>query len=123
MEVDKFFKQIQRRTERDLYRKTIRTAYKSQKSITTNLGSNLKAVRLKNVAKELFWFFLSVFFGFLFGYLIYEVLGIVSKNFVKHIEGHVFTTKNYFFYFLAIISFVGVYIARLIVWSLKYLSK
>ena len=62
MGVDKMFKQLERRTERDLYRKTFRAVYKSQQSAGKNIGAQLKAARWKSIAREVFWFFFNPFF-------------------------------------------------------------
>jgi hypothetical protein len=123
MAIDKLFRQLERRTERDLYRKTFRMAHKSQQSLYTGLGSNLKAAKWKKVAVEVFWFFASLMIGMLSGYLLFELLAAIipswNMNFIQFFGGAEIT----FIYFLALFCFIGVYITRLIVWSLNYLGR
>tara|TARA_B110000285_G_C14818505_1_gene465352 strand:+ start:362 stop:733 length:372 start_codon:yes stop_codon:yes gene_type:complete len=123
MSVDRLFRQLERRTERDLYRKTYSAAFKSQQSLTNNMGANLKASRWKKIAKEVFWFFTSVFLGFLLGYLLFELFSILiptlKNDLVTYLSGH----DANLYYLVSFICFLGVYVVRLIIWSLKYLAK
>lgn len=123
MGVDEFFKQIERRTERDLYRKSFRFAYKSQQTLLTDTGSKLKLIKKKKIAKEVFWFFMSLVLGFLIGYLlsvlIGDLFGEFKNDFVEYLGGK---EINVIFLFW-LVSFIGVYLVRIVLWSLNSISK
>tara|TARA_B100001287_G_scaffold276098_1_gene285763 strand:- start:550 stop:921 length:372 start_codon:yes stop_codon:yes gene_type:complete len=123
MGVDKMFKQLERRTERDLYRKTFRAVYKSQQSAGKNIGAQLKAARWKSIAREVFWFFLTLLLGFLLGYLLYEMFTIlipnVSVNLIEYFSGN----RINFIYFLSLFCFLGIYLMRIVLWAIKKMSS
>jgi hypothetical protein len=121
--VDKFFRQIERRTEQDLYRKSVRYTYKSQQSLLNDSQSKFKFLRKKKVAKEVFWFFLSLLLGFLIGYLIYLLLGSMFPAFHLDLIQLLWGNEINLIYLLAIISFLGIYLIRVIFWSLNLLGK
>lgn len=123
MAVDKFFRQIERRTEQDLYRKSVRYTYKSQQSLLNDSQSKFKFLRKKKVAKEVFWFFLSLLLGFLIGYLIYLLLGSMFPAFHLDLIQLLWGNEINLIYLLAIISFLGIYLIRVIFWSLNLLGK
>jgi hypothetical protein len=121
--VDKFFRQIERRTEQDLYRKSMRYTYKSQQSLLNDSQSKFKFLKKKKVAKEVFWFFLSLLLGFLIGYLIYLLLGSMFPAFHLDLIELLWGDEINLIYLLATISFLGIYLIRVIFWSLNLLSK
>ena len=123
MGIDRLFKQLERRTERDLYRKTYRAAFKSQQSLTNNIGSTIKASRSRRVAKEVFWFFSSVFLGFLLGYLFFELFSILIPELKSELVYYFGGQDSYLYYVFSCMSFIGIYVVRMIVWSLNYLAK
>ncbi|MFT4603098.1 MAG: hypothetical protein ACI857_003285 [Arenicella sp.] len=123
MAVDKFFRQIERRTEQDLYRKSMRYTYKSQQSLLNDSQSKFKFLKKKKVAKEVFWFFLSLLLGFLIGYLIYLLLGSMFPAFHLDLIELLWGDEINLIYLLATISFLGIYLIRVIFWSLNLLSK
>lgn len=123
MAVDKLFKQIERRTERDLYRKTFTMARKSQKNLTANLGKGMKASKWKKIAKEVFWFFMSLILGFLLGYMFFELLGAIIPKLQMNLISYLGDSQLNLIYFLSVICFTGIYIARIFVWSLNALGK
>ena len=123
MAIDKLFRQLERRTERDLYRKTFRLAHKSQQGLYTNLGANLKAAKWKKIAVEVFWFFSSLFIGMILGYLLFELLSILFPFIKESFSTYLGNSDLSLIYFLGLICFVGVYVTRLIIWSLNYLGR
>lgn len=123
MAIDKLFRQLERRTERDLYRKTFRLAHKSQQSLYTNLDANLKAAKWKKIAVEVFWFFSSLFIGMILGYLLFELLSILFPFIKESFLTYLGNSDLSLIYFLGLICFVGVYVTRLIIWSLNYLGR
>ena len=92
MAVDKFFKSLERRTERDLYRKAFKASRKSQKEIYNVLSGGVKKERRKNLAKEILWFFISIAVGFVIGYTVYEVVLSFSRSFtndlIKYLQSY-----------------------------------
>ena len=123
MGVDEFFKQIERRTEQDLYRRSMRYAYKSQQSLLNDTGSKLKLIKRKKIAKEVFWFFMSIGLGFLIGYLLFLLLGGVFKEFQKDFIEYLGGKELNLIFLLWAISFIGVYLVRTVLWALNLMSK
>ncbi|MDB4533894.1 hypothetical protein N9242_03410 [Vicingaceae bacterium] len=123
MAIDKLFKQLERRTERDLYRKTFRMAHKSQQGLYAGLGDNLKKAKWKKIAVEVFWFFSSLAIGLVLGFLLFELIGSIIPSWKNNFTIFFGGSDAIFIYVLALICFIGVYITRLIVWSLNYLGR
>ena len=123
MGVDEFFKQIERRTEQDLYRRSMRYAYKSQQSLLNDTGSKLKLIKRKKIAKEVFWFFMSIGLGFLIGYLLFLLLGAVFKEFQKDFIEYLGGKELNLIFLLWGVSFIGVYLVRTVLWALNLMSK
>ena len=123
MSVDKMFKKMESRTERDLYRKTFTMARKSQKNLTSSIGKGKKASGWKKFAKEVFWFFMSVVLGFIFGYTLFEIVGVVFPAWQISLIEYFGAGSWNLIYFFSITCFVGIYITRIFIWTLKTLGK
>ena len=123
MAIDKLFRQLERRTERDLYRKTFRMAHKSQQGLYAGVGENLKKAKLKKLAVEVFWLFSSLAIGFISGIVLFELIGAIIPNWKNNFTTFFGGSDALFIYVLSLICFVGVYITRLMVWSLNYLGR
>ena len=123
MAVDKFFKSIERRTERDLYRKAFKATRKSQQDIYNVLSGGVKKERRKKLAREILWFFLSIVIGFTIGYTVYELVLSFSMTFARDLTDYLQFTTIELIYLLSLICFLGVYFARLTVWALNLISE
>lgn len=101
-----------------------KSAFKESKELTGGADKKLFKVLSKSkmskqkLAAEILWFFGAAFIaaiaGFLAFYLIGEFLTDVFVDYVKQLDS---MTKFYFWIWL--FCFIGVYIARLIVWAIK----
>ena len=123
MAVDKFFKSLERRTERDLYRKAFKVTRKSQQDIYNVLSGGVKKERRKKLAREILWFFLSIVIGFTIGYTVYELVLSFSMTFTRDLIDYLQFTTIELIYLLSLICFLGVYFARLTVWALNLISE
>lgn len=123
MAVDKFFKSLERRTERDLYRKAFKATRKSQQDIYNVLSGGVKKERRKKLAREILWFFLSIVVGFTIGYTVYELVLSFSTSFTRDLTDYLQFTKIELIYLLSLVCFLGVYVARLTVWALNLISE
>ena len=123
MAVDKFFKSLERRTERDLYRKAFKASRKSQKEIYNVLSGGVKKERRKNLAKEILWFFISIAVGFVIGYTVYEVVLSFSRSFTNDLIKYLQFSKIEFIYLLSLVCFFGVYLSRITIWALNLISE
>ena len=123
MAVDKFFKSIERRTERDLYRKAFKATRKSQQDIYNVLSGGVKRERRKKLAREILWFFLSIVIGFTIGYTVYELVLSFSTSFTRDLTDYLQFTTIELIYLLSLVCFLGVYVDRLTVWALNLISE
>lgn len=119
MPVGELFKRLERQTEMDLLSKASQIGINAQTNIYSNLSNPELLFKKKKIAKEIIWFFASVAIGFLMGYLFYELCGILLPEVKENIVTHFLQSNLNFIYFLSFISFLGVYITRLIVWALN----
>ncbi len=75
-------------------------------------------VSKKKIAQEVLWFFGACIIAFLVAFLIFYLIGeFVTAVFIDFINDYGTITKFYFLIFL--LSIIGVYVARLIVWAIK----
>lgn len=123
MRVDRFFKSLERRTERDLYRKAFKATIKSQKNVYEAVSGGVKREKRKKIALEVLWFFLSILIGFVVGYTFYELVKSFSISFTRDLIDALNFSKIEFIYFLSLVSFIGVYISRITIWALKLISN
>ena len=123
MAVDKFFKSLERRTERDLYRKAFKTTMKSQKDLYSAVSGGVKKEKRKKIAMEVLWFFLSVIIGFVVGYTIYELLYSFSSKLIYNLKAFLNFKTIEMIYLFSLVSFIGVYLTRLTIWTLKLTTE
>ncbi len=123
MAVDKFFKSLERRTERDLYRKAFRATMKSQASVLNVVSGGVKKERRRKIAVEVLWIFISIFIGFVTGYTVFELILSFSAAKTQLLLSYLNFSKTELIYLLSIFSFIGVYLARLTIWILKTISN
>ena len=121
MSVDNLFKTIERRTEQDLYRMTFRMAMTTQQDLAKQIAANQKTMKRQRIAAEVLWFFGSALIGLLLGYILDEALTAAAPDLRKELVTFWFKKDIYVFYFLAILCFAGVYLARITIWALKLL--
>ncbi len=123
MAVDKFFKSLERRTERDLYRKAYKATRKSQQDVYNVLSGGVKKEKRKKLAKEILWFFVSIAIGFAVGYTVYELVLSFSKSFTNDLINYLQFSTIELIYLLSLVCFLGVYVARLTIWALNLISE
>lgn len=123
MRVDRFFKSLERRTERDLYRKAFKATLKSQKDVYESVSGGVKKEKRKKFAFEVLWFFISILIGLVVGYTVYELVKSFSMSFTRDLISFLKFSNIEFIYLLSLISFIGVYIARITIWALKLISN
>ena len=123
MAVDKFFKSLERRTERDLYRKAYKATRKSQQDVYNVLSGGVKKEERKKLAKEILWFFVSIAIGFAVGYTVYELVLSFSKSFTNDLINYLQFSTIELIYLLSLVCFLGVYVARLTIWALNLISE
>ena len=119
MVVQELFKNIERKSEADLFRKATRLTFEGQSKIYNKFSNPLILYKKKKIAKEVLWFFASIAIGFLMGYLFFELFVIALPVVKNDIILHFLNSNLNFIYFLSFISFIGVYISRLVVWALN----
>lgn len=122
MAVDRFFKSLERRTERDLYRKAFKATLKSQQGIYDSISGGVKKERRRKIAIEVLWFFISILISFVIGYTIFELVKSFSRPFTIDLLQFMKFSPIEFIYFLSLVSFVGVYMARITIWAMKLIS-
>jgi len=124
LRVDRFFKSLERRTERDLYRKAFKATLKSQKDVYESVSGGVKKEkRKKKFALEVLWFFISILIGLVVGYTVYELVKSFSMSFTRDLISFLKFSNIEFIYLLSLISFIGVYMARITIWALKLISN
>ena len=123
MRVDRFFKSLERRTERDLYRKAFKATLKSQKDVYESVSGGVKKEKRKKLAFEVLWFFISILIGLVVGYTVYELVKSFSMSFTRDLISFLKFSNIEFIYLLSLISFIGVYMARITIWALKLISN
>ena len=123
MRVDRFFKSLERRTERDLYRKAFKATLKSQKDVYESVSGGVKKEKRKKFALEVLWFFISILIGLVVGYTVYELVKSFSMSFTRDLISFLKFSNIEFIYLLSSISFIGVYMARITIWALKLISN
>lgn len=118
MNPDHFFKQMERRTERELYRKSFRAVTESQASLYKKFESNKKEQFKRGVAREVKWFFISLIVAPLLAFAFYYLFAQVAPNIMINMARYL-NSVEMLFLTIAIFCFVGVYIARVFIWALK----
>tara|TARA_Y100000385_G_scaffold156426_1_gene162183 strand:- start:164 stop:535 length:372 start_codon:yes stop_codon:yes gene_type:complete len=121
--VDRFFKSLERRTERDLYRKAFKATQKSQKDVFAAVSGGVKKEKRKKFALEVLWFFISILLGLVVGYTVYELVKSFSLSFVNEMINFLRFSNIEFIYLLSLVSFLGVYMTRITIWAVKLISN
>jgi hypothetical protein len=122
MAVDEIFKKLERKTERDLLRQATRNVQKAHTSAFSTVTDPVSFLKKKNIAGEVIWFFSALAIGFLMGYLFYEIFSTWLPEAKKNMVTLLLQSDSNFIYFLAAVSFIGVYITRLTIWALSLLQ-
>lgn len=120
MAVDKMFRKVQRRTERDLYRKSFRAISKSQKSIYSGIEQGVKQDKRRKFAVELLWFFASLLIVFVVILSLFELFKVLEPIWITDVTIFLGWGDYSIYYLLSILIFIGIYIARAIVWALNF---
>lgn len=119
MVVGEMFKKLEKQVEMDLYSRSMRSSLYAQTKIFDNFSNPQILFKKKQIAKEVIWFFTALCIGFLMGYLFFELFALALPEVKKEIISLYLQSNMNFIYFLSFISFIGVYISRLVVWSLN----
>ena len=118
MNPDRFFKQMELRTERELYRKSFRAVLDSQDSLMKKFQNNKREQRKQGFAREVKWFFLSLLLApvlaFVFYYLFANIIPDQLIDLAIYLDG----IETLFFVILGF-CFLSIYLTRLILWALK----
>ena len=125
MSINKQFERELTRLERvpqqALYRQTMTMVRTSEKKLIEQLTLKNQKIKKQVIAKELLWFFSASLIGFIFGILIFYLLGeLFPPMFIQFTQDMGSITTLYFF--ISLICFIGVYVARLVFWAIKLLS-
>ena len=126
MSIDHIFsrelKRLERMPERALYKQTRKFTRNSEKKLMAQLENKKKQKRSQKIAKEILWFFASLFIAVIGAFILFYAIGeIFPQTFIQLII-LVKSTIVLYMIFLAI-CFVGVYFARIISWALKTIGK
>ena len=119
LRIDKLFGQIQRKTERNLYNKSYRSAIKSQKSVLDSLHNDKKNARKKIISKEILWISLKIVIAVTLSFMIHLLVNITRSDFTYDISLLIGWGEFSLFYLLLILIFIGIYLIRIILWALN----
>jgi hypothetical protein len=118
---DRELTRLERVPQQALYKQTMSLVRTSEKKLIQQLTLKNQKIKKQVIARELLWFFAAALIGFVFGVLIFYMVGeIFPPLFIQMTEdlGSITTL----FFFISLLCFLGVYIARLIFWAVKLLS-
>lgn len=119
MQIDQYFKQLERTSERNLYRRTNRAIYTSQRKVLDEVFSKKSFIQSKRFAMEFLWFFSALLIGFVMGYIFFTTIEyFLPTNMFDQIVVFFGGEVVNFIYLLCFLSFLGVYITRVTVWAL-----
>ena len=103
------------------------SAFKQSKDLTGGADKKIfKAVSKfkgskRRIAIEVLWFFGAAIIGFITAFIVFYLIGeFLTSVFVEYVKQLDSMTKFYFWIFL--FCFIGVYVARLLVWAIKMVS-
>jgi hypothetical protein len=119
MAVGEIFKKLEKQVELDLHNRAMRTSLDAKTKIYNNLSTPEILFKKKQIAKEILWFFAALCIGFLMGYLFFELFAILLPDIKNEIISIYLHSNMNFIYALSIVCFIGVYVSRLVVWSLN----
>jgi len=118
MNPDRFFKQMERRTERELYRRSFRAVTESQDSMFKKFENNKREKFKRGVAREVKWFFFAILISPLMAFVFYYLFANLIPNQMVDLALYFDGIETLF---LAIVGFcfLCIYLARIMVWALK----
>lgn len=118
MNPDNFFRQMELRTERELYRRSFKAAAQSQDAMFEKFQNNKKEAMKRAVAREVKWFFITLLLApilaFGFYYLFAQIIPNTIIDLAIYMEG-----VETVFLLLAIFCFISIYLARIVIWAVK----
>ena len=104
-----------------------KSAFKQTKGLTGGADKKIfKALKKAKIDKrrmaiEILWFFGAALIAFLAGFLVFYLIGeFLTEIFVDFITKLGSITK--FYYWIFLFCFIGVYVARIIVWAIKMVA-
>jgi hypothetical protein len=124
MSIERIFKRelqrIERLPQRAIYRQLNRmTTSLEQKAFSSK--KTQPTVKVKQIAREVLWFFgsmvISVLLGFLFFYLAGELFPSLFVEMVSDIGSII-----WLYYCLCIGCFLGIYLIRAVIWAFKTIT-
>ena len=118
MNPDLFFKQMERRTERELYRKSFRAVVDSQDSVFKKFENNKKEKFKQGVAREVKWFFLTLLIAPISAFVFYYLFATLIPNQIVDLAVYFDGIETLYFVIMGF-CFFCIYLARIMVWALK----
>lgn len=118
MNPDRFFKQMERRTERELYRRSFRAVTESQDSMFKKFENNKREKFKQGVAREVKWFFLSLLLSPVMAFIFYYLFANLIPNQMVDLALYFDGIETLFFVIVGF-CFLCIYLARIMVWALK----
>ncbi len=118
MNPDSFFKQMELRTERELYRKSFRAVSDSQDSLFKKFENNKRERVKQGFAREVKWFFLSLLLAPVLAFIFYYLFANIIPNQLIDLAIYFDGIETLFFVILGF-CFFSIYLTRLILWALK----
>ena len=119
MNPDILFTRLEQRTERELFRRSFKAAADSQDSLFKKF-ENRKREQLKvTVAREVKWFFITTLLAPIIGFIFfYAFANLMQETMIE--LAIFFNGVETLFLVISGVTFIGIYIARLIIWALKH---
>lgn len=118
MNPDRFFKQMELRTERELYRRSFRAVMDSQESLVKKFENNKREKLKQGFAREVKWFFLSLLLSPVMAFIFYYLFANIIPDYVIELALYFDGIETLFFVILGF-CFFSIYLTRLILWALK----
>jgi hypothetical protein len=118
---DRELTRLERVPKQALYRQTMTLVQTSEKKLIQQLTLKNQKIKKQVIAKEFLWFFGASFIAFLMGVLIFYSVGEMFPLLFMQLTEQLGSITNLYF-FISMICFLGVYIARLIYWAVTLLS-
>jgi hypothetical protein len=124
MSIDRIFKRelqrIERLPERALYRQMTGMTSGLERKIFS--PKKLKpTVKVKQIAREVLWFFGSLLISVLLGFFLFYLTGeLLPSLFVQMVSD--IGSITWFYYCICIGCFLGIYLIRAVVWAFKTIT-
>ncbi len=118
MNPDILFNRLEQRTERELFRRSFKAAADSQDSMFKKF-ENRKREQLKvTIAKEVKWFLITIILAPVIGFVFfYAFANLMQETMIE--LAIFFNGVETLFLVISGITFLGIYVARRIIWALK----